>query len=306
MTLEESRHASAAPAIVPGGRASMTALRGTQTVSLTALQERWGSTLERDGTTGPRFDAAIRRVIDGDALADVDQAWVAFLARHVQVCAVYSQAVHDVLRGAATRCEWGPISRCLDVQAALQVRRAQTLVLFAIDLERALGALPLEEARARWEGTAEWQPTRRFLAKLALGNDWGEQFVAVNVCLEPLVDGLFWQGWGVEVAGAHGDGVSPILAEPTRVQSAWTRDWTREVLSALCARRDDGETNRATVEGWVAAWTPRATTAVTALSGLAAGLPVADAAALSLERVRTDHAEYLRDLDLAVPAGVTA
>src|SRR5690606_20104334 len=97
-------------------------------------------------------------------------------------------------------CRWGPVARAIDTEAALFLREAQALVLYAMDLESVLGELPLEGARACWEAGRAWAPARRLLAQLGARDEWAEIVVAVNVCVQPLFGQLMRREWGNRLA----------------------------------------------------------------------------------------------------------
>ncbi len=64
----------------------------------------------------------------------------------------------------------------------MKQRSAQAIVLYAMDLEEALGVeFPIEIASQAFLNDAPWQPTRRYLERLAATRDWGEVIVAANL-----------------------------------------------------------------------------------------------------------------------------
>lgn len=302
MALEESRPVPLAPVATPGRTTPAgTALRGTQAISLSPVQERWGSTLDREGTAAARMEAAVQRLTHSETVEDVDAAWVAFVCRELQVCAIYLQTAHDVVAAAARRCEWGPISRSFDMQAAMHARQAQALVLYTMDLERIVGVIPIDEAHARWEGSSGWLPVRRVLSAIALHEDWGETLVAMNLCVDALVGQMIRREWGIRLAEMHGDPLMPVLARPTQVRQAWIRDWTHHTIQSACARPRDGGTNRGLIDAWVQEWAPRAREAALALTGLTADLPVEGCGLAAYERLVRDQVDALAELNLRPP-----
>ena len=90
-------------------------------------------------------------------------------------------------------------------------------------------------------GDEAWQPTRRYLERLAATLDWGEVLVAANLCFEPIVGTLIRRELGTRAAAAHGDTVTPVLARAETQEWEWSRRWmvqlTRFVLADDVPRR---------------------------------------------------------------------
>ena len=72
--------------------------------------------------------------------------------------------------------------------------------------------LPIAAAREAFLRDPAWQPTRRYLERLAATADWGEVIVAANLCFEPVVGTLIRRELGMRAAPAGGDTVTPVLA----------------------------------------------------------------------------------------------
>src|SRR5205807_9328111 len=105
------------------------------------------------------------------------------------------------------------VATCVCLQAAHKQRSAQAIVLYAMDLEPHLGCeLPIEDARTAFLHDAPWQPTRRYLERLAATADWAEVIIAANLCFEPVVGTLIRRELGTRAATAAGDTLTPVLA----------------------------------------------------------------------------------------------
>lgn len=273
-------------------------------MTLDAVDQRWASTIARESTSDARQARAVRRVTESGTLGAVDDRWVRFLAQNIQVSAFVWQQTSRLLERAADACPWGPLARCIELQAAMHTRQAQSAVLYAIDLEALGDQQPLDQARAQWVGGRAWQPTRRALSGLTVVDDWGETVVAINVCFEPLIGQLMRYEWGTLLAQAYGDATTPVVAEATQVQYAWARDWTTEAVRALIADQRHGEHNRRLIERWVRAWTEPAHAAATALTGLTTHLPDQAAGPVALAGVIAEQRALLGELgiDPGVPA----
>jgi toluene monooxygenase system protein E len=187
------------------------------------------------------------------------------------------------------------------LQGADEIRRIHRLAYRMAQL-RAADPVPPgtstfgEDGRARWETDPCWQPLRRLVESLLVTYDWAEAFVALNVCLKPLLDELTMVEVGA-LARARGDfSLGQILASLDE-DCQWHRRWTAALVRvAIAARPENGEACR----GWVEAWLPEAREAVRALAPLLGSDEPAAAAALAAAESRATA--FVRALELA-PAG---
>ena len=127
--------------------------------------------------------------------------------------------------------------------------------------------LPIDAARDAFLRDPPWQPTRRYLERLAATADWGEVVFAANLCFEPTVGTLIRRELGTRAAAASGDTVTPVLARVATQEWEWARAWTIALAQfVVAAARHD---NRALIAGWVRDWLPQALEARLALAPLA-------------------------------------
>jgi toluene monooxygenase system protein E len=186
----------------------------------------------------------------------------------------------------------GRITIAALLQGADELRRIQRIAYRMAQLRRLDPSLG-EDSRARFERGEAWRPLREVIEALLVTWDWAEAFVALDVCVKPLVDELFM----VELpalAKARGDFMLGQLCASLEEDCRWQRQWTAALAHVALAEPE----NRAAAAAWTAAWAPRAARAVEALApelAAAAGVPV-DAAAV----VRRGR-ELLRALELAPP-----
>jgi toluene monooxygenase system protein E len=186
----------------------------------------------------------------------------------------------------------GRVTIAAALQAADELRRIQRVAYRMAQLRRLDPALG-QDARAVFERDEAWQPLRRAVETLLVTWDWAEAFVALDVCLKPVLDELFM----VELpalARARGDFVLGQICASLDEDCQWQRQWTAALAGVALA---DAENRAAAVE-WAALWTRRAGDALEALAPVlsrAAGLP------LDVEAVRRRALALPRALGL-VPA----
>jgi toluene monooxygenase system protein E len=149
------------------------------------------------------------------------------------------------------------------LQAADEVRRIQRFAYRMRqlqDLDPSFG----EDAKARWQDGAAWQPLRRLVEHLLVTYDWGESLVALNVVLKPRFDELFMVRFA-RAARDAGDTLLESLLGSLHADCQWHQAWTTALLDVLLASEAE---NRAVVSGWVEKWQPQAETALAALEPL--------------------------------------
>jgi ferredoxin-NADP reductase len=275
-----------------------TALRSGDWFAFRDPGEQWERTFYQAGTAvEQQIEGALRSAAEQGLIEDFAPEWVAFLGDFLQVPAYVEHGLWFALATAARDCLSDSVATCVCLQAAMKQRSAQAVVLYAMDLESHLAqAFPIESARERFLGDEAWQPTRRYLERLAATPDWAEVLVAANLCFEPTVVTLIRRELGMRAAAAHGDTVTPVLARAETQEWEWARTWTVALSLFLLADPGHGEHNRAVLDGWVRDWLPDALAAAVALAPLAGqiGLDVARAT----DRVQGYAGEMLAEAGL--------
>lgn len=235
--------------------------------------KRWAQSIERmEAEAESRVKAAVARVMRGETFSEVSPVWLRFLQRNLPVAAFAFNECGRLLEAVSRRTPWGAVSHGLQLQASMQYRQAQSIVLYAADMEQRMGAMPMHTARSRWETDREWLPAHHYLEHAAVCPDWGETLVAVNLCFEPLAGQLLRREIAMGLGPAHGDHVTTIVAEAGQVEWELTRSWTTAVLSFLLADPAHGDANRLLLQEWVGRQLPAAEASVQTLAGVADGL----------------------------------
>ena len=245
-----------------------------------------------------QIEGAIRSAATEGVFEDFRPEWVEFLRSYLQVPAFVENGLWYATATAARSCLSDSVTSCVALQAAMKQRSAQALVLYGMDLENHHGEFPIEAARERFLGEEAWQPTRRYLERLASVVDWGELIVAANLCFEPLVGNLLRRELGIRAAAANGDTVTPVLARVAIQEWEWVRDWTVEFLRFVVEDEAHGAANRAQIDTWVRDWLAQAGEAALALSPIAETLPVGIDIEQAWGRVQADAGAMLEEAGL--------
>jgi propane 2-monooxygenase small subunit len=239
-----------------------TALRSTDWFAFRDPGEQWERTFyQRATAVEHQLEGALQSAAEQGLIDDFTPAWREFLRTSLQIPAFVEHGLWFALATAARDCLSDSVATCVCLQAAHKQRSAQAIVLYAMDLEPHLGGeLPIAAARQAFLGQAAWQPTRRYLERLAATADWGEVVIAANLCFEPVVGTLIRRELGTRAAAASGDVVTPVLARAATQEWEWARAWTVALVRFLSPE------NRAVIDRWVDDWMPGALEAAAALA----------------------------------------
>ena len=249
-----------------------TELRSTDWFAFRDPGQQWERPFYRAGAAvEQQVQSALSSAAEQGVIADFSADWVRFLRTSLQIPAFVEHGLWFALATAARDCLSDSVATCVCLQAAHKQRSAQAIVLYASDLEPHLGCeLPITAARAAFLSDSAWQPTRRYLERLAATADWGEVIVAANLCFEPVVGTLIRRELGTRAAAASGDTVTPVLARAATQEWQWARAWTVALVRFLTSDAAHGAHNRTVIDGWVDDWTGHARDAASAISPSAA------------------------------------
>ncbi|HXD67461.1 MAG TPA: MmoB/DmpM family protein [Solirubrobacteraceae bacterium] len=248
-----------------------TALRSTDWHAFRDPGQQWERPFYQAGAAAEQqLESALASAAEQGLIADFAPDWIAFLRTSLQIPAFVEHGLWFALATAARDCLSDAVATCVCLQAAHKQRSAQAIVLYAMDLEPHLGCeLPITAAREAFLRDPAWQPTRRYLERLAATADWGEVIVAANLCFEPVVGTLIRRELGTRVAAASGDIVTPVLARVATQEWEWARAWAVALAQFLIGDDAHGAHNRAVIDGWLSDWWAAAREAAAAISDAA-------------------------------------
>lgn len=131
---------------------------------------------------------------------------------------------------------------------------AQFISRIALLLDGNSGAA-LEASKKAWLEDGKWQEMRHMVEDSFVLDDWFEQFVAQNFCMDGIVYPLVYQQFDAEGDANHGAGALAMLSE-------FMVDWYAEGLrvndAVLKLVAGQSEANRAKLAEWIATWSGRA------------------------------------------------
>lgn len=248
-----------------------TALRSSDWFAFRDPGQQWERTFYQAGAAVEKqLESALASAAEQGLIADFAPDWVTFLRTSLQIPAFVEHGLWFALATAARDCLSDSVATCVCLQAAHKQRSAQAVVLYAMDLEAHLDCeLPIAAARDAFLQDPAWQPTRRYLERLAATPDWGEVIVAANLCFEPVVGTLIRRELGTRAAASSGDIVTPVLARVATQEWEWARAWTVALTRFLVTDVAHGDHNRALIDGWLDDWMTPAREAAAAVSDAA-------------------------------------
>lgn len=147
----------------------------------------------------------------------------------------------------------GKITIVCAFQVADEIRRIQNLACRLGQLRRM--NLKLCDTRSdTWQKDPLWQPLRQLVEELLVTYDWSESFVALNLCLKPLLDHLFLRELPRLFEALEERTLMPLF-DSFYTDSEWQLLWSRELIRVLFEAKPE---NRDVVKKILARWTPRA------------------------------------------------
>ena len=120
-------------------------------------------------------------------------------------------------------------------QAADQMRVVHGLSRWLAQFDPEPSAAPAAlsaAARTSWQDDPAWQPLRRAVELALVAYDWGESFVALNLCLKPWMDALLFGELSV-LARERGDFFSAEILKSFESDSRWHQEWAAALVDHL-------------------------------------------------------------------------
>jgi toluene monooxygenase system protein E len=176
-------------------------------------------------------------------------------------------------------------------QTADELRRVHRIA-YHMGLLRRVEPWPEDPSRALWQSAPAWQPLRRTVEQALVAYDWGEALVALNLCLAPLVEGLFFAELGPILREERDFLVTEMLSS-FEGDGLWHQAWTAALVELLMS---EGAENAAAIQDWVDRWFPRAREAVAAGAAL-----LGEAGPAALDRAEARARARLLALELRAP-----
>jgi NAD(P)H-flavin reductase/ferredoxin len=284
--------------------AASTALKSSDWFAFRDPGEQWERPFyQRGAAVEVEIEGAIRSAIEEGLIADFSSEWTQFLRDFLQGPAFVEHGLWFAMATVARDCLSDSVATCVCLQAAMKQRSAQAIVLYAMDLEEQLGDFSTEAAKESFLTEEAWQPTRRYVERLAATPDWGEVIVAANLCFEPILGTLIRRELGTRAAAASGDTVTTVLSHAATQEWEWVRAWSTELCRFLLDDEAHGAANRAQINAWVEDWMPQALGAALALAPFAARVPPGIDITGAIGRVRAYADAMLEEAGLGESAG---
>jgi hypothetical protein len=220
--------------------------------------------------------------------AELDPQWRDPLATLVGGLAFAEWGVAMALQYVERFCLSSAIGQAAQLQVCDELRHAQRALEWSDAL---LGGASADgdPARAAWMEHPALQPLRKAVEEALTLTDWGEVIVAVNVCLEGLLQ-PFQRELYLSAGRRERDLATAMLGRHCWVDEERHLGWTDAFLR-LVVEADPA--NRAVLAGWCEAHAPAAHAA---LDAIAAGFPFGGAADTAAAVARTELTKLLEGI----------
>jgi propane monooxygenase small subunit len=237
-----------------------TALKSSNWHEFLDPNEEWEQTIYRNNANVVRqISQNIEHGRTAHVFAAMNASWVKILERHVFA---WSHVEHGlglhVYTPAQRDAPTNMINNALAVGAVHKLRFAQDLILYNLALSEEIEGFKGSVHKDAWQNDPIWQPTRELVEQLTGIRDWGEQIFATTVVFEPLVGELFRSGFVMQAAAPQGDFVTPTIMGAGESDAAREQRGARALYQMLANDEAHGAENKATMQAWLAEWTPRA------------------------------------------------
>jgi len=234
-----------------------TALKSSNWHEFLDPNEEWEQTIYRNNANVVRqIQQNIEHGRISHVYANLDPSWTKLLERHVFAWAHAEHGIGmHVYTPAQRDAPTNMINNAMAVGAAHKLRFAQDLILYNLVLSEEVAGFDGQLHRKTWQEDPIWQPTRELIERLTATRDWAEQWFVLAAVVEPLLGELFRSGFVMQVAALHGDFVTPTIFGAGESDAARDQRGARALFGMLTGDAAHGAENKATLEGWLAAWT---------------------------------------------------
>jgi propane monooxygenase small subunit len=229
--------------------------------------EEWEQTIYRNNANVVRqITQNIANAKLVGAFAGWNRGWVKVVERHVGAWAHVEHGIGmHVYLPAQRDAPTNMINNALSVASAHKLRFGQDLILYNLELSESIEGFDGGAHKHAWDEDPTWQGVRENVEQITATRDWAEAFFAAAVVFEPLVGELFRSELVMQLAAPQGDFVTPTLMGAGEADTARDSRVARALFGMLSRDERHGEENRATMQSWLAAWTPRSLAAARAL-----------------------------------------
>jgi propane 2-monooxygenase small subunit len=233
--------------------------------------EEWELTLYRyNSNVVHQVNQNIANARQSKAFDQWNRNWVRFVERNIGAWMHIDHGLGLYLyANAQRRAPTNMHNNAISVNSMHRIRAAQDLALYNLTLSEEIEGFDGAAHIDTWNNDPSWQGVRQTTEQLTAIDDWCEAIFAANVVFEPLVGELFRSHLVQHAAARNGDFVTPTIVGAAEYDFA-ERDlrYTTAMFELLTNDRDYASQNKEIMQGWLAAWVPRAITAARSLQPL--------------------------------------
>jgi toluene monooxygenase system protein E len=207
--------------------------------------------------------------------------WLGALARTLPPLRYAFHGFHMVASYVGQMAPSSRIALCALFQSGDELRRIEHIAYRMCELQERHAEFGAH-SKAEWQSAPAWQPLREVVERLLVSYDFGEAFVALNLCVKPIVDEAAVRCLADECL-RRGDAYWAAPLQAAFAACDFQRRWSAALARVAVEQQP---ANREVIGRWLELWSPRALAAVDALAPL-----FGDAAAIG-RRVREFHRAF--------------
>lgn len=212
---------------------------------------------EREAEVAARFDAIEATGYDRQLSAE----WLDALGASLPALRYPCHALQMIAAYVGQMAPSGRVTLAAAFQAADELRRVEGLARRLRQLQLVRPEIGGDAQRV-WQDDPRWQPLRKVMEQLLVTYDFGEAFVALNLCVKPILDELIGVEWAF-LAMANSDRELAGWLTSVREDTLWHRSWSAALMRLVIADRPG---NRPVLGAWSSKWFAAAFQAVDALA----------------------------------------
>jgi methane monooxygenase component A beta chain/propane monooxygenase small subunit len=221
-------------------------------------------------------ELAVEGGVNAGVFTEVSPVWLReVLGRHYRVWTYFEYGMFRACAQAQREALADTLGGVLCFEAVDRMRHAQDIILYLMNLEKAVAGFADDGAKAEWLNEPLYQPARKMTEEIMALNDWGELAVAVNLVIDPLFSEVGVSQLIRRSAPYHGDSVTPMLVLFAERDRQRNLAWTVELVKMVTAPElEQCEHNRRTIQDWITRWSPLAWHATEALAPVFERVPI--------------------------------
>lgn len=207
-----------------------------------------------------QLDACLEEMETATYAKHVSAEWKKTLSTLVFPLRYVGQGFHMGSAYIGQMAPSGRITLAALFQAGDELRRMERIAYRLCQLQKVDSTLGADSQKV-WQEAPFWQPTRKAIEKMLVTYDWAESFVALNLCLKPILDETMMACFATYAKQNEDPKLHEVLSILYE-DCLWQRAWSTALLQMAVTQNPK---NLEVLSAWEKSWSPLAFAAADAL-----------------------------------------